>query len=60
MIKILEPQTLETGVTYKELSTAVTAKEIIHFFIRTNSVRTKTLKLVKNKNKLRKLSGVEV
>ena len=44
----------------KKPCTTVTAKEIIHFFIRTNSVRTNRLKLVKNKNKLRKRSGLEV
>ena len=55
MLKILEPQPLATGMAYKK-----TAKEIIHFFIRTNSVKAKMLKLVKNKNKLRKLSELEV
>ena len=41
-------------------STAITAEENIHFCIRTNSARTNRLKLVKNKNKLRELSGLEV
>ena len=60
MLTILEPQPLETGVAYKTPSTTVTAKEIIHFFMRTDSVRTNRLKLVENKNKLRKLSGLEI
>ena len=60
MLKILEPQPLATGVAYKKNRVPLTAKEIIHFFIRTNSVRAKRLKLVKNKNKFRKLSELEV
>ena len=61
MLKVLEPKHLATGVAYKKKQcTAVTANEIIHFFIRTNSVRTNRQKLVKNKSKLRKISGLEV
>ena len=57
---ILEPQPLATGVAFKKPCTAVTAKEIIHFFIGTNPVRTKRLKLVKIKSRLRKLWELEV
>ena len=60
MLKTLEPQPLATGVAYKKSFTAVTAEEIIHFFVRTNSVSTNRQTLVKNKSKLRKLSGLEV
>ena len=39
---ILKAQPLANGVAYEK-----TAKEIIHFFISTNSVKTKRLKLIK-------------
>ena len=57
---ILEPQPLATGVACKQPCTAVTAKEIIHFFIGTNPVRTKRPKLIQIKSKLRKLWELEV
>ena len=37
---ILEPQPLVTGVAHKKPVYHLTVKEIIHFFISTNSVRT--------------------
>ena len=54
----LNPSKLESFI--KKPSSAVTTDGIIHFFIRTNSVRTSRQKLVKNRNKLWKLSGLEV
>ena len=47
MLKMLEPQPLVTGVTYKKPCTGAIAKEITHFFTTTNSVRTNRLKLLK-------------
>ena len=47
MLKILESQLLAKGMAYEKTCTAATAKEITHFFIRTNSVRTSRLKLLK-------------
>ena len=60
MLKILEPQPLETGVAYKKTEYRCNCQENYIFFYKDKLCQNKQAEIGKNKNKLRKLSGLEV
>ena len=60
MLKILEPQPLATGVAYKKTVYRCNCQGHSTLFYKDKLCQNKQAEISKNKNKLRKLSGLEV
>ena len=59
MLKILEPQPLATGVAYKTTVYRCNCQGNYTLFYKDKLCQKKQAEIAKNKNKLRKLSGLE-
>ena len=60
MLKILEPQPLATGVAYKKNKYRCNCQGNYTLFYKGKLCQNKQAEIAANKNKLRKLSGLEV
>ena len=60
MLKILEPQPLATGVAYKKTVYRCNYQGNYTLFYKDKLCQNKQAEIATNKNKLRKLSGLEV